>query len=110
MTISGKRLENEPIFMLRDVTTDGIVNNVSFCSVEEMALDYYKQQGYNEGIHGESLTFSTIFTLLMWDVIFYNIGQDVFRTLFQVIVPTLLLIQVQEVHHCTIRGSIRNSF
>ena len=74
VTISGKRLSDEPVFVLHEVNADGSVNNdvVSYCGVEEMALRYYRQQGYNEGIHGEGSTFNSLFGLLMWDVIFQN--------------------------------------
>lgn len=36
------------------------------------------------GIHGEGSTFSTLFGLLMWDVVFMN-ALDVFRTSYQVL-------------------------
>ena len=86
VTISGKRLSDEPVFVLHEVNADGSVNNdvVSYCGVEEMALRYYRQQGYNEGIHGEGSTFNSLFGFLMWDVIFAEGIPDVFRTPFQV--------------------------
>lgn len=85
-TISAKRLELQPVFVLREVNTDGSNDNevLNYCGVEEMALRYYRKQGYNEGIHGEGLTFTMLFTLLMWDVIFCDSVPDVFRTPFQV--------------------------
>ncbi|CAB3978435.1 Fanconi-associated nuclease 1, partial [Paramuricea clavata] len=84
-TISAKRLELQPVFVLREVNTDGSNDNevLNYCGVEEMALRYYRKQGYNEGIHGEGLTFTMLFTLLMWDVIFCDSVPDVFRTPFQ---------------------------
>ena len=74
------------MFVLSEVNTDGSNDNevVSFCSVEEMALRYYRKQGYNEGIHGEGLTFNILFTLLMWEEIFCDSVPDAFRTPFQV--------------------------
>ncbi|XP_020520348.1 fanconi-associated nuclease 1 homolog isoform X2 [Amborella trichopoda] len=51
------------------------------CGVEELALQYYKAEGW-EGAHSESGVWMTIFGLLMWDVIFADIP-DVFRTRFQ---------------------------
>ncbi|XP_028411307.1 fanconi-associated nuclease 1-like isoform X2 [Dendronephthya gigantea] len=84
VTISGKRLENEPTFMFKDVNADGFVDSVSFGRVEELALDYYKRQGYNRGIHGESFTYRNIYSCLMWDIIFgCHVEADVFRTPFQ---------------------------
>lgn len=89
VTISGKRLPNEPMFVLLEMGSDGGVNK-SYGAVEVMALRYYKQQGYNEGIHGEGITFNTLFGLLMWDVIFSDSVPDVFRTPFQVGISKLL--------------------
>lgn len=36
------------------------------------------------GIHGEGSTFSTLFGLLMWDIVFMDV-LDVFRTPYQVL-------------------------
>ncbi|XP_047452503.1 fanconi-associated nuclease 1 [Mugil cephalus] len=53
------------------------------CSVEELSLAHYRQQGFDEGIHGEGSTFSTLFALLLWDVIFMEGIPDVFRNPYQ---------------------------
>ncbi|CAB1429516.1 unnamed protein product [Pleuronectes platessa] len=53
------------------------------CSVEELCLAHYRQQGFDQGIHGEGSTFSTLFALLMWDVIFMEGIPDVFRNPYQ---------------------------
>ncbi|KAK3254465.1 hypothetical protein CYMTET_36319 [Cymbomonas tetramitiformis] len=52
------------------------------CTVEELALQHYAQEGGWEGIHSEGSIFSTLFTLLMWDVLFQDVP-DVFLTPFQ---------------------------
>ncbi|XP_026783354.3 fanconi-associated nuclease 1 [Pangasianodon hypophthalmus] len=52
------------------------------CSVEELALAHYRELGFDQGIHGEGSTFSTLFGLLMWDIVFMNV-LDVFRTSYQ---------------------------
>ncbi|XP_060709589.1 fanconi-associated nuclease 1 isoform X2 [Hemiscyllium ocellatum] len=49
------------------------------CSVEEVSLAYYRQQG----IHGEGTTFLTLFGLLFWDIIFQSGIPDVFRNPYQ---------------------------
>uniref|UniRef100_A0A8D2AHA6 Fanconi-associated nuclease n=1 Tax=Sciurus vulgaris TaxID=55149 RepID=A0A8D2AHA6_SCIVU len=49
------------------------------CSVEELALDYYRRNGFDQGIHGEGSTFSTLCGLLLWDIIFMDGIPDVFR-------------------------------
>ncbi|XP_034391995.1 fanconi-associated nuclease 1 [Cyclopterus lumpus] len=53
------------------------------CSVEELSLAHYHQQGFDQGIHGEGSTFSTLFALLLWDIIFMEGIPDVFRNPYQ---------------------------
>ncbi|XP_048473031.1 fanconi-associated nuclease 1 isoform X2 [Rhincodon typus] len=53
------------------------------CSVEEVSLAYYQQQGFDQGIHGEGTTFLTLFGLLFWDIIFLSGIPDVFRNPYQ---------------------------
>ncbi|XP_042352110.1 fanconi-associated nuclease 1 [Plectropomus leopardus] len=53
------------------------------CSVEELSLAHYRQQGFDQGIHGEGSTFSTLFALLLWDIIFMDGIPDVFRNPYQ---------------------------
>ncbi|XP_062860610.1 fanconi-associated nuclease 1 [Trichomycterus rosablanca] len=53
------------------------------CSVEELALAHYRELGFDQGIHGEGSTFSTLFGLLLWDIIFMEGVTDVFRTSYQ---------------------------
>ncbi|XP_072348738.1 fanconi-associated nuclease 1 [Scyliorhinus torazame] len=53
------------------------------CSVEEISLAHYKQQGFDQGIHGEGATFLTLFGLLFWDIIFLSGIPDVFRNPYQ---------------------------
>ncbi|XP_038273789.1 fanconi-associated nuclease 1 isoform X3 [Dermochelys coriacea] len=53
------------------------------CSVEELALTHYRQNGFDQGIHGEGSTFSTLYSLLMWDIIFMDGIPDVFRNSYQ---------------------------
>ncbi|XP_008310687.1 fanconi-associated nuclease 1 [Cynoglossus semilaevis] len=58
-------------------------NTTVICSVEELSLAHYRQQGFDQGIHGEGSTFSTLFGLLLWDIIFMEGIPDVFRNPFQ---------------------------
>ncbi|XP_041464130.1 fanconi-associated nuclease 1-like isoform X1 [Lytechinus variegatus] len=55
-------------------TDEGIV----VCSVEQVALEHYKQQGYTEGIHGEGTTYSTLIFVIFWDIVFHPNIPDVF--------------------------------
>ncbi|XP_072291414.1 fanconi-associated nuclease 1 [Eucyclogobius newberryi] len=58
-------------------------NATVICSVEDLSLAHYQKQGFNEGIHGEGSTFSTLFALLLWDIIFMDGIPDVFRNPYQ---------------------------
>ncbi|XP_055011919.1 fanconi-associated nuclease 1 isoform X2 [Boleophthalmus pectinirostris] len=58
-------------------------NATVICSVEDLSLAHYQKQGFNEGIHGEGSTFSTLFALLLWDIIFMQGIPDVFRNPYQ---------------------------
>ncbi|XP_044048491.1 fanconi-associated nuclease 1 [Siniperca chuatsi] len=58
-------------------------NATVICSVEELSLQHYRQQGFDQGIHGEGSTFSTLFALLLWDIIFMEGIPDVFRNPYQ---------------------------
>ncbi|XP_073083192.1 fanconi-associated nuclease 1 isoform X1 [Manis javanica] len=53
------------------------------CSVEEVALAHYRRSGFDQGIHGEGSTFSTLYGLLLWDLIFMDGIPDVFRNAYQ---------------------------
>ncbi|XP_045417792.1 fanconi-associated nuclease 1 isoform X1 [Lemur catta] len=53
------------------------------CSVEELALAYYRRCGFDQGIHGEGSTFCTLYGLLLWDIIFMDGIPDVFRNACQ---------------------------
>ncbi|KAF1386843.1 hypothetical protein PFLUV_G00099070 [Perca fluviatilis] len=58
-------------------------NATVICSVEELSLAHYRQEGFDQGIHGEGSTFSTLFALLLWDIIFMEGIPDVFRNPYQ---------------------------
>lgn len=63
------------------------------CSVEELALQYYAGEsgGGWQGVHSESSVWMTLFSLLMWDVLFADIP-NVFWHPFQVVLfPCLSL-------------------
>ncbi|XP_070687037.1 fanconi-associated nuclease 1 [Pempheris klunzingeri] len=62
---------------------DESANATVICSVEELSLAHYRQQGFDQGIHGEGSTFSTLFALLLWDIVFIEGIPDVFRNPYQ---------------------------
>lgn len=56
----------------------------SLVGVEAYAIEHYmKERGWPRAIHAENSTFSTLFALVMWDVMFAPVP-DVFRAPFQV--------------------------
>ena len=52
---------------------------VSVCSVEELVLGHFREQGYTEGLHREGTVVNTLFGLFFWDVIYAPVA-DVFRS------------------------------
>ncbi|KAJ1180890.1 hypothetical protein NDU88_006101 [Pleurodeles waltl] len=91
VTIRGKMFPHtgmgKSVFLREEVCDDeggeGSTLSTVMCSVEELALAHYRQQGYDQGIHGEGSTFSTLFSLLLWDIIFMEGVPDVFRNPYQ---------------------------
>ncbi|XP_061451989.1 fanconi-associated nuclease 1 isoform X2 [Rhineura floridana] len=75
------------VFIVEDLSVEDTGEDLEpatvMCSVEELALAYYKQHGFDQGIHGEGSTFSTLHGLLMWDIIFMDGIADVFRSPYQ---------------------------
>ncbi|KAM9753456.1 fanconi-associated nuclease 1 [Menidia menidia] len=70
-------------FLLQENEGEESALTTVICSVEELSLAHYRQQGFDQGIHGEGSTFSTLFGLLMWDIIFIEGVPDVFRNPYQ---------------------------
>ncbi|XP_074862497.1 fanconi-associated nuclease 1 [Carettochelys insculpta] len=90
VTIKGKMCPQtgvgKSVFLIDDVDQEeeeDITLYTVICSVEELALTHYKQNGFDQGIHGEGSTFSTLYGLLMWDIIFMDGIPDVFRNSYQ---------------------------
>ncbi|NXN19953.1 FAN1 nuclease, partial [Indicator maculatus] len=91
VTIKGKMCPQmgmgKSVFLMEDTSSeeggeDFSVSTV-MCSVEELALTHYRQNGYDQGIHGEGSTFITLYGILMWDIIFMDGIPDVFRNSYQ---------------------------
>ncbi|NWQ95683.1 FAN1 nuclease, partial [Burhinus bistriatus] len=91
VTIKGKMCPQmgmgKSVFLMEDIGDeeggeDFPVSTV-MCSVEELALTHYRQNGFDQGIHGEGSTFMTLYGILMWDIIFMDDIPDVFRNCYQ---------------------------
>ncbi|XP_070542863.1 fanconi-associated nuclease 1-like [Ptychodera flava] len=77
---------NERFYVIQKLSKnsgDGETEEILTSRVEEFVLNYYKENGYNEGIHGEGSTFTTLIGLLVWDILFADNIPDVFRYPFQ---------------------------
>lgn len=57
-------------------------DDLSLGSVEEFVLNEFSRDGW-EGVHSESSCFTTLFTLLFWDLLFDLEVPDVFQTAYQ---------------------------
>lgn len=58
--------------------------DVTLCSVEELVLQHYMENGYTHGVHGEGSTLWAVIGLLFWDIIYLSDVTDVFVSPFQV--------------------------
>ncbi|KAM4675607.1 fanconi-associated nuclease 1 [Discoglossus pictus] len=90
VTIKGKMYPQtgmgKSVFLMEDLTEgvgEEITRSTVMCSVEELALAHYREQGFDQGIHGEGSTFCTLYGLLMWDIMFMEGIPDVFRNSYQ---------------------------
>ncbi|KFU87214.1 Fanconi-associated nuclease 1, partial [Chaetura pelagica] len=91
VTIKGKMCPQmgmgKSVFLMEDTGNEEGGEDFSastvMCSVEELALTHYRQNGFDQGIHGEGSTFITLFGILMWDIIFMDAIPDVFRNSYQ---------------------------
>ncbi|OXB82066.1 UNVERIFIED_CONTAM: hypothetical protein H355_004149 [Colinus virginianus] len=91
VTIKGKMCPQtglgKSVFLMEDIGDEegGKDCGVStvMCSVEELALTHYRQNGFDQGIHGEGSTFITLYGILMWDIVFMDGIPDVFRNSYQ---------------------------
>ncbi|CAI9157758.1 unnamed protein product [Rangifer tarandus platyrhynchus] len=84
VTVTGRLCpqhgSGKSVFVLE---AEGATPTTLLCSVEELALAHYKHCGFDQGIHGEGSTFSTLFGLLLWDIIFMDGVPDAFRNAYQ---------------------------
>ncbi|NXE74031.1 FAN1 nuclease, partial [Cochlearius cochlearius] len=91
VTIKGKMCPQvgmgKSVFLMEDVGDEEGGKDLSvstvMCSVEELALTHYRQNGFDQGIHGEGSTFITLYGILMWDIVFMDDIPDVFRNSYQ---------------------------
>ncbi|KAM9275507.1 fanconi-associated nuclease 1 isoform 1-T3 [Morus bassanus] len=92
VTIKGKMCPQvgmgKSVFLMEDIGDheeggEDLGVSTVMCSVEELALTHYRQNGFDQGIHGEGSTFITLYGILMWDIIFMDGIPDVFRNSYQ---------------------------
>jgi len=74
----------EPGFKSHFILSEGDTTSI-FLSVESLAISHYqKTEGWSHAVHAEGATFSTLFGILFWNVVFGVEVPDVFRNAFQV--------------------------
>ncbi|NXN93402.1 FAN1 nuclease, partial [Rhinopomastus cyanomelas] len=91
VTIRGKMCPQlgmgKSVFLMENIADEEGAEDISvstvMCSVEDVALTHYRQNGFDQGIHGEGSTFITLYGILMWDIIFKDDIPDVFRNSYQ---------------------------
>ncbi|XP_070000546.1 fanconi-associated nuclease 1 [Penaeus vannamei] len=67
------------VFIRQDSARHAGEGEVTVCSVEELVLGHYKDQGYTEGLHREGTTVNSLFGLYFWDALYLPVS-DVFRS------------------------------
>ncbi|XP_065888088.1 fanconi-associated nuclease 1-like [Dysidea avara] len=73
----------EPGFKSHFILSEGDTTSI-FLSVESLAISHYQQtEGWSHAVHAEGATFSTLFGVLFWNVVFGVEVPDVFRNAFQ---------------------------
>ena len=74
----------EPGFKSHFILSEGDTTSI-FLSVESLAISHYqKTEGWSHAVHAEGATFSTLYGVLFWNVVFGVEVPDVFRNAFQV--------------------------
>lgn len=73
------------MFIRGDSDANMDVGDITLCSVEELVLQHYMENGYTHGVHGEGSTLWTVIGLLFWDIIYKSEIADVFLSQFQAI-------------------------
>ena len=78
--ISGQQHSTSCLFMTKDH-----LGSLTFLPVEGYAVHYYTSiEGWPKALHTKGSLFSSLFALLMWDVIFSAEVSVVFRSSYQV--------------------------
>lgn len=85
--ISGKQYHSDLKSVFAASTSDS-PDSCTLVRVEGFAIYHYSNvEGWPCALHAEASSFTAMFVLLMWDVIFTSGVPDVFRTPFQVEMP-----------------------
>lgn len=92
--ISGKQYHSDLKSVFAASTSDS-PDSYTLVRVEGFAMYHYSNvEGWPCALHAEASSFTAMFVLLMWDVIFTSGVPDVFRTPFQV--ECLLIQSIQD--------------
>ena len=75
-------IDNRPLYAIPNYDD---TDTYSFVNVEGLAMYHYStEESWPCAVHAEKSTFSLMFTLLMWDIIYCSGIPNVFRTKLQV--------------------------
>lgn len=83
---------DEKAFKYREISADSVYNSLTgkrmysfnneVGTVEQYALNYYSNQGYN-GVHGENKILPCLYNLFFWEIIYYDKVPYVFQSSYQ---------------------------
>ncbi|XP_041371877.1 fanconi-associated nuclease 1-like [Gigantopelta aegis] len=83
VTIDGRIMPHTvPGIKNQFITAGSHTDEITCCGVEQFVLDYYKCNGYTDGLHAEGSVISSLFCLFFWDILFMDIP-DAFHSAFQ---------------------------
>ncbi|XP_076465287.1 fanconi-associated nuclease 1-like [Babylonia areolata] len=76
-TLPGSRYQ-----FITNTSSEEADDAVTMCNVEQIVLDYYRVNGFPQGIHAEGSVVSTLFCLYFWEALFMDVT-DAFHSPYQ---------------------------
>jgi len=79
VVISGRMISKDGLSSTKSIFMLVKDGETTYCNVEELVRDHYKDEGLYEGSHAEGALLNSILTLLFWDIIYHSEIPDAFR-------------------------------
>jgi len=79
VVISGKMVSKEGVTSTKSVFILTKNGETTYCNVEELVRDHYKDCGLVEGCHAEGAVLNSLLGLLFWDIIYLTQVPDAYR-------------------------------